>query len=933
MISGCDSDFSQAVYKALGALSVRASDAFLLQSLDSLQKARQALQGSLLVLKSGGWAYIPLIETSVSVRNGTLYALVRPSSGGKGKTVVLLDLAETVGSIIPGVLSSHLDPATRTFSAGHYADRLRSRKHGTEVITRIIVGHKTNGKLELSKAANGGNGSTDSFGDLSDAIADLNRTPLHVISTDGPPPTLMAYTVDPADVDLETWVCTRTAEMYRQERLAEQADEQEIRTELAASPPPSRLTQITQVNAQRLALTFRSLGISVLTTCSRSWLAAVLAAVAGIPAWAPYAAEALVQFDDSLIEMISALVGWVETVLSDDNLALTSLAADVAGLADEPARAAAIARALRSASQATVASTPAQYRGPQVFVPDTPETRAPSSQPPGFLAGTELSVAGLHTQQLRAPATPAARTAHGAPPGGAAGGPPPAMPTAPVGGWLCSLIERFTPHPAPDSPLEWLRQMGGAPTADLLSKAAGRYSVSIVSADSDRGARVAIKTLRTLAATELVGAFGAEPSTLDATDELWLDDRPADWTDATARVQEVVDATFDRRNRPASATAGATAPGLGPPPPPGFPTYPPYAQQFAPTPTIDAAAIGEAVKSALGSASHRRAGELKPPLASAAQREARTLCASEVFEAITDPEFVEAERALGSLSQRGGDFESELRRTRAFSPQQSHGTGAFAVSCGARPDDTNGGVPSSINQLRQAASATLKDDCEEAKGGPNRREIDTALCKAIHAAADGVLTGTVEFPLFVKLFGGIRAAQSIEMLGSAGAGRPGSVDSKADIEKALRFWARLVARVHAHLFGLRPGPHGDFGVSEFIEEAEHMQPSRIMRGCAEAFDIMRRQFIEYRSHLDAPQPDPRGAILGAISSALKPLQHEQLTVIIASTAAAAEVSKKGGGASAQDRIQRLETELRDVKKLIPKRDLDAISAGATRPDP
>ena len=206
MISGCDSDFSQAVYKALGALSARASDAFLLQSLDSLQKARQALQGSLLVLKSGGWAYIPLIETGVSVRNGTLYALVRPSSGGKGKAVVLLDLAETVGSIIPGVLSSHLDPATRTFSAGHYADRLRSRKHGTEVITRIIVGHKTNGKLELSKAANGGNGSTDSFGDLSDAIADLNRTPLHVISTDGPPPTLMAYTEDPADVDLETWL-------------------------------------------------------------------------------------------------------------------------------------------------------------------------------------------------------------------------------------------------------------------------------------------------------------------------------------------------------------------------------------------------------------------------------------------------------------------------------------------------------------------------------------------------------------------------------------------------------------------------------------------------------------------------------------------------------------------------------------------------------
>ena len=72
-----------------------------------------------LILKSGEWAYIPLAETGVSVRNGTLYARVRPSSGGKGKSVVMLDLAETVGSIIPGVLSSHLDPVTRTFSAHH----------------------------------------------------------------------------------------------------------------------------------------------------------------------------------------------------------------------------------------------------------------------------------------------------------------------------------------------------------------------------------------------------------------------------------------------------------------------------------------------------------------------------------------------------------------------------------------------------------------------------------------------------------------------------------------------------------------------------------------------------------------------------------------------------------------------------------------------
>ena len=123
----------------------------------------------------------------------------------------------------------------------------------------------------------------------------------------------------------------------------------------------------------------------------------------------------------------------------------------------------------------------------------------------------------------------------------------------------------------------------------------------------------------------------------------------------------MVEAAFDRRARPPSATAGVT-PGLGSPPPPGFaplPPYPPYGQQFAPTPTIDAAAVGAAVKSALGSASHRRTGELKPALASTGQKEARTVCSSEVFEAITDPVFVEAERALGSLSQRGGTSKAE----------------------------------------------------------------------------------------------------------------------------------------------------------------------------------------------------------------------------------------------------------------------------------
>ena len=156
------------------------------------------------------------------------------------------------------------------------------------------------------------------------------------------------------------------------------------------------------------------------------------------------------------------------------------------------------------------------------------------------------------------------------------------------------------------------------------------------------------------------------------------------------------------------------------------------------------------------------------PLPCAAQKEARTACTAEVLEPITDPKFVEAERALGPISQRGGDFGAELRRTRALSPAQSHAAAAYAVSCGARLEDTSGGVPTNISQLRQAGLAALKDDCEVAKGGPNRREIDEAGFKLIHAAAEGALVGAVGFPAFVKLFGGTTPAQSITPAPSLG---------------------------------------------------------------------------------------------------------------------------------------------------------------------
>ena len=77
MTSSCKSSFSRAVHVALGAHLSTESAAFLLQGVDSLEKARQALLGSLLFLKSGEWAYIPLDSSAVSFKNDALH---RPNS-------------------------------------------------------------------------------------------------------------------------------------------------------------------------------------------------------------------------------------------------------------------------------------------------------------------------------------------------------------------------------------------------------------------------------------------------------------------------------------------------------------------------------------------------------------------------------------------------------------------------------------------------------------------------------------------------------------------------------------------------------------------------------------------------------------------------------------------------------------------------------------
>ena len=200
MTSSCKSSFSRAVHVALGAHLSTESATFLLQGVDSLEKARQAILGSLLFLKSGEWAYIPLDSSAVTFKNDALHALVRPSSGGHGKTVPILELGATVSGIVPGVLSSHLNETHRQFTQATYAARVRSSADGDRVV-RLVISRQQDGKLELLLAADGGTGDTSNkYTDLGPAIELINRRPLSVISTVMAPPQLPEYVQDPPDL-------------------------------------------------------------------------------------------------------------------------------------------------------------------------------------------------------------------------------------------------------------------------------------------------------------------------------------------------------------------------------------------------------------------------------------------------------------------------------------------------------------------------------------------------------------------------------------------------------------------------------------------------------------------------------------------------------------------------------------------------------------
>jgi hypothetical protein len=186
------------------------------------------------------------------------------------------------------------------------------------------------------------------------------------------------------------------------------------------------------------------------------------------------------------------------------------------------------------------------------------------------------------------------------------------------------LLERFKPHPSPASASEWLRNIGGEAAAGMLAQAAGFSATSIVRTSSERGALVTIKHLRSIAATELVGSFGAAPSSLVTSDELWQGLRPLNWEDAAARAQEVAQAADVRRSnmRGAAAYPGAMhAAHAGP----LFAHAPPHPVPLAAAAPADTAALGAALRAAMEGSSTRRPGEVNGyKTTSYNQRQSRT---------------------------------------------------------------------------------------------------------------------------------------------------------------------------------------------------------------------------------------------------------------------------------------------------------------------
>ena len=54
----------------------------------------------------------------------------------------------------------------------------------------------------------------------------------------------------------------------------------------------------------------------------------------------------------------------------------------------------------------------------------------------------------------------------------------------------------------------------------------------------------------------------------------------------------------------------------------------------------------------------------------------------------------------------------------------------------------------------------------------------------------------------------------------------------------------------------RTGTDDDYGISAFVQEAEHVDAARLLRACEDTFCVISRQFQHFRTTFDAPPPDP-----------------------------------------------------------------------------
>ena len=843
-------------------------------------------------------------------RMGTVTkALVQPADGSAAKTLPIKELGGGIGKkIIPAVLSSHLNPEARTLKQGLAAKDIRGAGTLAGQELHVVVA-KSSGPTLVLKTAAVNNHTEETTHESPEALeSHINRDLLSFVSLCDEPPDPEHNQTAPGEIDVIEWAISRAAAEWRHTRTQQQATKEQIAREIEQGSFAEGYAQLVQDYTGRMFTVLADIGLSDAQRTLYNSVAALGLLTAKIVAaepWEKFFASALDTRRDFRYSILDRLVYWVEGKKAANSDVFRPLQEASQLPRDEQTK--------MAADLLVAPAQPARPRPPPP-PPDT-ATRSAIPEPVGTPDIPTLDVMVLPpppraAQPRRPTGTPGpvpdttVRTLETYP------GFAPQTPPAPVAAtldqnWLDECMQVFCPEPTPPTPLEWLELLGGEPVGKAIAAAADKGE-SLVSIMCPRGAANTVKTLRALVTAEI-----ANPHTsLDMTDELWTaSTRPANAVDALARIEEVCHAAklSGRAPRPLAAPHGA--------PPTAFGTYAasPFAQSPFATPHL-----------AAHNPQHRP-GQVKLPLASHLQREARSVCSSAMLTPIHDAALVDQEHKLGAAAERGVDLSSELRRAADFPQPTKHALTAFIISSGARPEDASGGVPANFSQMRQGCLTALRDRAEQAKGGRMQRGMTPAVYKSTASAAEGFLTGEIDVEQLVKLFGGVQPAQSINTIGSAGQGRDGSTSSKHDIEKALLWWARTFTGVLEPLLKCPRGPEGDFGIGDFLREAEHVDAPRLIRACEEAFRLISRQFQDYRTSFDAPPPDPQRAFSDAINSAVRPLAHEQITAAIAREAVATKQSAAGGDDATKTRklIESQTAELARLKRRIEHVDRDA----------